>query len=40
MSFDTYECQHCDTAFKALEDSNAAQNRFCSPSCEVDGKGL
>jgi hypothetical protein len=40
MSFDTYECQHCDTDFKAFEDANAAQNQFCSPSCEVEGKAL
>jgi len=40
MSFETYECQHCDSEFEAFEDANAGQNQFCSPRCEVDGKGL
>lgn len=39
-SFDTYECNECGTDFKAVEDSNAALNGYCSPVCEVAGKGF
>ena len=40
MAFDTYECPVCGDEFKAFEDSKAAANQYCSPRCEVDGKGL
>lgn len=40
MSFETFECANCGDQFTAYEDSNAASNEYCSPRCEVDGKGL
>ncbi|WP_336037575.1 hypothetical protein [Halobacterium yunchengense] len=40
MAFETYECRHCGDDFEAYEDSNAAQNRYCSPRCETEGEGL
>ncbi|MBP1953495.1 endogenous inhibitor of DNA gyrase (YacG/DUF329 family) [Halarchaeum rubridurum] len=35
--FETYECVHCGTAFKAYEDSNAATSGYCSPACQTSG---
>lgn len=40
MAFETYECRQCGDEFKAFEDANAAQNQYCSPRCEVEGKDL
>ena len=38
--FETYECTTCGESFAALPDANAATNGYCSPACEVEGKGL
>jgi len=38
--FDTYTCKECTDEFTALSGANAAEHGYCSPSCEVDGKGL
>ena len=39
-AFDTYDCDHCGEAFKALDGANAAEGGYCSPACESAGKGL
>lgn len=38
--FDTYTCNECTDEFTALPGANAAEAGYCSPACEVDGKGL
>jgi hypothetical protein len=38
--FSTYECEHCGEQFRALDGANAAENGYCSPRCESEGKGL
>ncbi|WP_279587137.1 hypothetical protein [Halobacterium sp. R2-5] len=40
MALETYECQSCGDEFKAFEDSVAADDGYCSPRCETEGKGL
>jgi|GEM_PF-964177 len=40
MSFESYECANCGDSFTAYEDAQAAQNGYCSPRCETDGKDL
>ncbi len=35
MPFETYDCTNCGESFKAYEDSNAAQNGYCSPKCQT-----
>lgn len=38
--FETFECTSCGETFKAYPDANAAENNYCSPSCEIDGEDL
>jgi hypothetical protein len=38
--FDTYTCEACSEEFKAHPSSNAASEIYCSPQCEIEGKGL
>lgn len=40
MAFETYECRNCGDEFEASEDANAADNQYCSPDCEIEGKDL
>lgn len=35
MAFETYECQECGDEFKAYEDANAAETKYCSPDCQT-----
>ncbi|MFC7057836.1 hypothetical protein [Halovenus salina] len=37
-AFDTYTCNECGTAFKAMAGANAAESGYCSPVCERAGK--
>ncbi len=39
-NFETYSCENCGGDFKAYPDAEAAQNGYCSPSCQTTGKGL
>lgn len=39
-AFDTYTCENCGEEFKALPGANAAENGYCSPRCESEGRGL
>ncbi len=38
--FETYTCDTCGEEFRAQPSANAAQNGYCSPACESEGKGL
>lgn len=38
--FESYDCASCGESFRALAGSNAAENEYCSPKCEVEGDGL
>jgi hypothetical protein len=38
--FDTYDCEECGEQFAAHPSSSAADNGYCSPACESDGRGL
>lgn len=39
-NFDSYDCENCGDTFVALAGANAAENSYCSPRCEIEGKGL
>jgi len=40
MAFETLTCNACGEEFGAHPSANAAQNGYCSPRCETEGRGL
>lgn len=38
--FETVPCESCGEDFTAHPSAMAADNGFCSPRCESEGKGL
>lgn len=37
--FESYTCETCGDEYRGIEGSNAAENGYCSPRCESEGKG-
>ncbi|MFB6232743.1 MAG: hypothetical protein ABEH61_00650 [Haloarculaceae archaeon] len=40
VAFETLTCGNCGDAFRAHPSANAADNGYCSPRCESEGRGL
>jgi DNA-directed RNA polymerase subunit RPC12/RpoP len=38
VEYDSYTCENCGEAFKALEGANAVETGYCSPKCETSAK--